>query len=92
MSNCEIECRVHKEQILKYKPHGCEYAMPYDNYAYLFTRHDDSEEWVFVDQEHCIAEGLNHYEVYKYFGKEKWYVDLLFDYAHKYEWQNYDLQ
>tara|TARA_R100001224_G_C3969345_1_gene131937 strand:+ start:126 stop:401 length:276 start_codon:yes stop_codon:yes gene_type:complete len=71
-----------EDMIIKYEPHGCEYTME-DNC--LLTRHDDSEEWIEVMLEHCIAEGENHYEVYKLFGKEKWYVDFLFYYAHKVE-------
>lgn len=71
-----------KETIFKYEPHDCEYKME-DNC--LFTRHDDSEDWGEVDREHCIAEGINHYEVYKHFGKENHYVDILFDYAYLYE-------
>ncbi len=65
--------------VFEYEPHGCEYTM--DINGTLFTRHDDSEDWAVVDKEHCIAEGINHYEVYKHFGEEKWYVDFLFDYA-----------
>ena len=74
-----------EEIVIKYEPHGCEYTME-DNC--LLTRHDDSEDWGEVDVEHCIAEGINHYEVYKCFGKEKWYVDLLFDYAQIVEIEN----
>ena len=59
-----------EEIIIKYEPHDCEYTME-DNT--LFCRHDNSEEWVEVDKEHCIAEGENHY------------VDILFDYAYLYE-------
>ena len=75
------------EEVIKYEPHGCEYTMDIIN-GVLFTRHDDSEDWVVVDKEHCIAEGINHYEVYKHFGEEKWYVDFLFDYAYEYESNN----
>lgn len=74
-----------EEIVIKYEAHGCEYTME-DNC--LFTRHDDTEEWGEVMLEHCIAEGINHYEVYKCFGKEKWYVDLLFDYAQIVEIEN----
>tara|TARA_Y100000004_G_C8863062_1_gene389930 strand:+ start:258 stop:533 length:276 start_codon:yes stop_codon:yes gene_type:complete len=68
--------------ILKYEPHGCEYTME-DNI--LLTRPDYRSQWLEPDYEHCIAEGINHYEVFKHFGKEKWYVDLLFDFAHDVE-------
>ena len=71
-----------EEIIIKYEPHDCEYRME-DNT--LFCRHDNSENWVEVDVEHCIAEGENHYEVYKHFGKENHYVDILFNYAYLYE-------
>ena len=64
--------------IIKYEPHRCEYTM-LDNR--LFDRQDSSEEWAEVNLNTYIREGRNHYEVYKLFGKEKWYVDLLFDYA-----------
>jgi len=80
-----------KETIFKYEPHGCEYTMK-DNC--LFTRPsyaDDrpsDDEWVEVDREHCIAEGINHYEVYKHFGREKDYVNFLYDYAYEYETNN----
>lgn len=69
-----------KEIIFKYEPHDCEYTMDH-KYSCLFTRHNDSEVWTEVDLEHCIAEGCNHYEVYKHFGKEKLYVNILLDYA-----------
>ena len=69
---------MNEEIIIKYEPHDCEYTME-DNW--LFNRHDDTEEWGEVMLGHCIAEGLNHYEVFKCFGKEKYYVDTLFDYA-----------
>ncbi len=75
-------------KIIKYEPHDCEYTMTLSTlyeHSHLLTRHDDSEDWVEVDIEHCIAEGINHYEVYKHFGREKWYVDFLFDYAHNVE-------
>ena len=68
-----------EEIILKYEPHDCEYTM--DINGVLFTRHDDSEDWVVVDIEHCIAEDINHYGVYKYFGEEEWYANFLFDYC-----------
>ena len=71
-------------KIIKYEPHDCEYTMTLSTlyeYSRLLTRHDDSEDWVEVDREHCIAEGINHYEVYKHFGFEGCYVDFLFDYC-----------
>ena len=77
-----------EEIVIKYEPHGCEYTME-DNC--LFTRpsyadgRPSDDEWGEVMLEHCIAEGINHYEVYKLFGKEKWYVDFLFYYAHEAE-------
>lgn len=61
------------ENILNYEPHGCEYIIE-DNT--LFYRPDDSEDWSEVNIEHCIAEGENHYQVYKHFGKEKDYYQL----------------
>ena len=70
------------KQILKYEPHGCHYMFDGD---ILFTKHADENEWVEVDREHCIAEGINHYEVYKHFDREKLYVDALFDYAYLYQ-------
>ena len=70
------------KQILKYEPHGCHYMFDGD---ILFTKHADENEWVEVDRDHCIAEGINHYEVYKHFDREKLYVDVLFDYAYLYE-------
>ncbi len=70
------------KQILKYEPHGCHYMFDGD---ILFTKHEDENEWVEVDIEHCIAEGINHYEVYKHFDREKLYVDALFDYAYLYQ-------
>ena len=66
-----------EEKILNYEPHGCEYTME-DNT--LFCRHDDTWEWIEVMLEHCIAEGENHYEVYKHFGKEKYYLGKLVSY------------
>ena len=62
-------------EIITYEPHQCEYTMLDDC---LFTRKNSSEEWVEVNYSACIVEGRNHYEVYKHFGKEKWYVDYLF--------------
>tara|TARA_Y100001938_G_C8092794_1_gene436125 strand:- start:1365 stop:1595 length:231 start_codon:yes stop_codon:yes gene_type:complete len=59
-----------EEKILKYEPHGCEYTME-DNT--LFYRHDDTEEWIEVMLEHCIAEGEDYYEVFMYFGKDKYF-------------------
>jgi len=74
-----IDLKVLKQAlIIKYEPHDCEYTME-DNT--LFCRHDDSEDWVEVDIEHCIAEDINHYEVYKHFGEEEWYANFLFDYC-----------
>ena len=68
-----------EETVIKYEPHGCEYTW-YEEGNCLFTRYDDTEEWGEVDLDHCIAEGINHYEVYKHFGEEKWYVDYLFEF------------
>jgi len=56
-----------QDKILNYEKHGCEYTF-WDNT--LMTRHDESEDWVEVMLEHCISEGVSHYEVFKYFGKE----------------------
>ena len=70
-----------EEIVIKYEPHGCEYTM--EDYC-LFTRpsyadgRPRDDEWGGVDLDDSIAEGINHYEVYKCFGKEKWYVDYLF--------------
>lgn len=69
-------------EILKYKRHDCHYVFDKD---VLLTKHADENEWVEVDIEHCIAEGINHYEVYKHFGKENEYVKLLFQYAYLYQ-------
>tara|TARA_R110002020_G_scaffold92256_3_gene223471 strand:+ start:282 stop:533 length:252 start_codon:yes stop_codon:yes gene_type:complete len=63
-----------KSKILDCYVHGCEYTFWDDT---LMTRHDESEEWVEVMLEHCMSEGINHYDVYKYFGKEILYVDIL---------------
>ena len=63
--------------ILKYKPHDCHYMFDEDT---LLMKHADENEWVEVDLDFCISEGENHYEVYKHFGKEKWYVNYLFDF------------
>jgi hypothetical protein len=73
-----------EEIVIKYEPHGCEYTW-YEEGNCLFTRHDDTEDWSEVMLEHCIAEGINHYEVFKHFGREKWYVDFLFDSAQENE-------
>jgi len=67
-----------EEKILKYEPHDCHYMFEGN---VLLTKHADENEWVEVDIEHCIAEGMNHYEVYKHFGAEQWYVKCLFDYS-----------
>tara|TARA_R110000744_G_scaffold370803_1_gene481529 strand:- start:390 stop:668 length:279 start_codon:yes stop_codon:yes gene_type:complete len=64
-----------KSKILDWYAHGCEYTF-WDNT--LMTRHDESEDWGEVMLEHCMSEGENHYEVFKYFGKENLYVDILF--------------
>ena len=69
-----------KEKIFKYEPHDCEYTME-DNC--LYTRHDNSEDWGDVDLEHCIHENINHYEVYKHFGREKWYVSFIISYCNQ---------
>jgi len=71
----EIAIMDKEIEIIKYEPHGCEYTM-LDNR--LFDRQDSSEEWAEVNLDTYIAEGRSHYEVYKHFGKEKWYVDYLF--------------
>lgn len=63
------------QDILKYEKHDGEYTME-DN-ALLFRHHSD-EDWILVDIEHCIAEGENHHEVFKYFGKEKYYTETYF--------------
>ena len=73
---------MNDKEILKYEPHGCHYMFDGD---ILLTKHADENEWVEVDREHCIAEGINHYEVYKHFGRENHYVDILFNYAYLYE-------
>ena len=69
-----------EEIVIKYEPHGCEYTME-DNCLFTKPSYADGrpsdDEWGGVDLDHCIAEGINHYEVYKCFGKEKWYVDYL---------------
>ena len=70
-----------EEIVIKYEPHGCEYTM--EDYC-LFTRpsyadgRPSDDEWGGVDLDHSIAGGINQYEVYKCFGKEKLYVDYLF--------------
>lgn len=73
---------MNKETIFKYEPHDCHYMFEGN---VLLTKHADENEWVEVDLEHCIAEGINHYEVYKHFDRENHYVDILFDYAYLYE-------
>ena len=76
-------------KIFKYEEHDCEYRMVLHSCGIetnvLYYRHDDSEDWSEVMLEHCIAEGINHYEVFKHFGREKWYVDFLFDSAQENE-------
>ena len=60
-----------------YSQHNCYFRL--DGYA-LMSKQRDENDWVMIDLDHCISEGENHYEIYKYFGEEQWYVDYLFDF------------
>jgi len=62
------------KEIFKYEPHNCEYTFDGD---ILLTKHADETEWEEIDRSHCIAEGINHHEVYKHFGKEGDYIQEL---------------
>ena len=64
-----------QDKILNYEKHGCEYT--FEGNTLLWRPHED-DDWGEVMLEHCMSEGENHYEVFKYFGKEDLYVDILF--------------
>lgn len=63
-----------KEKVLPYFEHGCWYTMQDNDLLY---KHDEDEEWILVDMDFCLAHGINHYEVYQYFGKEDYYINVL---------------
>ena len=65
-----------QNKILNYEKHGCQYT--FDENTLLWRPHED-DDWGEVMLEHCMSEGENHYEVFKYFGKEDLYVDILFN-------------
>ena len=64
--------------IFRYERDDCEYTI-IDNILFMrsSTRHDISESWVKVDIEHCVAKGINHFEVFKHFGRLRLYVEKL---------------